>query len=296
MYKYYAMGLEKIYSALTAKKVDEGIAFLVTSESHLIEAHLYGNIIINLKSRHMPVDQLARQLTSVALKDANVSAAAIRLAHANPDIIAATFPPSAELALSAELWTPAKRLRTLKLLAHLQTTESAGGTAAAEMIATEIARRYPRFSLSRTTLEKRAAQFSEDFRFPLPFLPITAIPDNPGAVPAWLTSSCKELSPLLENVLLNYLVFGETLHRIYEGVAKRENTLETKTGCVRISRVLYHEAGTSPTVSLFSGFRLVGVFNVTPLDDRRLDIHLSGEDAAKTALRDGDPLYLIFAK
>lgn len=296
MYKYYAMGLEKIYSALAAKNVDEGIAFLVTDENHLIEVHLYGNIIINLKSRHMPIDQLAGQLASLPLKDANITATAVRLAQAQPGVIRTTFPQAAALALSRESWSPARRVRTVKLLAALQSADAGSGTDAAALIAAEIIKRYPEFSLHRSRIEKRIANFTEEFRFPLPFLVPDSIPDDPLEAAVWLVTACKSIPPLLETVLVLYLIFGETLHKVYQGNARRENTLDTKDGCIRISCILYREAAAAGLVSLLRGTELVGVFQVTPLDDRRLDILLSEADASRASLRDGDPLHLIFAK
>jgi hypothetical protein len=290
------MSLEKIYSALKTKNIEEGIAFLVTSESHLIELHLYGNIITNIKSRHMPAVQIAGQLNSLTLKDTNISAAPVRLAQAQPDIIMATFMPSAPFALNADMWSPARRVRVIRLLAHLQAEASGAGTKAAVLIAAEITRRYPDFSLNRHTIEKRVSSFAEEFRFPLAFLASSSLPDDELATPAWVVAAMKDLPQLLETILVNDLIFGTTLHKLFEGKVKRENTLETKRGCVRISRIMYPLAATTGFVSLFRGKQLVGSFHITPLDDRRLDIHIADEDASSASLGDGDPLHLIFAR
>lgn len=296
MGKYYAMSLEKIYSVLKAKNIDEGIAFLVTNESHLIELHIYGNIIINIKSRHAPATQIAGQINSLAVKDINISPAPIRLAQTQPVIVSTTFLPAAPFALSPDMWTPSRRVRGITLLAHLSADESGEGAKAAALIAAEIGRRYADFSLRREVLEQRISRFADDFRFPLAFLPSSSLPENELAMPAWTVSAMKDLPALLTTLLMNYLIFGSALHKLYEGVVKRENTLETKRGCVRISRILYPEAATAGFVSLFRGTRLVGTFHITPLDDRRLDIHLADEDASNASLGDGDALHLIFAR
>ncbi|MCK7507574.1 MAG: hypothetical protein MZV70_28410 [Desulfobacterales bacterium] len=58
--RHNARRMEKIYSVINNSRHDDGVLFLVTPRDCLIEAQVYGRIIIQCKSRALSPDEILR--------------------------------------------------------------------------------------------------------------------------------------------------------------------------------------------------------------------------------------------
>ena len=78
------MALEKLYSVIRKGCLREGNAYVITGGKHLIEALIYNEVIVNVKSRTLSHEQIIESLVTNDITEVNASPADVKLEESNP--------------------------------------------------------------------------------------------------------------------------------------------------------------------------------------------------------------------
>lgn len=288
------MSLEKLYSVIKKKSFEVGQAYIITGSKHLIEAQIYSAVIVRVKSRTLSYEQIIEALLADDISRVNESPENVKLEDIQPLTIEKTFRASAPFAIDPGDTSPQRLFNILRLMAYLAKTPE--GFNAFDIMADEILKKYPCFSLERTEIRKRIYDITTDYFSASPFLNSDTIPSNRRLIPDWVFSSGVIADSVLKDVLLYFIFFGEMLQPVARSIVKRESGFGAKTGFARISKVAHSAAANSNSAIIFKGSSKMGELNITFHSENKPGILITQADLGKLYIKDGDTVSLVFNK
>ncbi len=163
------MALEKLYSVIKKRCLAEGNAYIITDGKHLIEALIYSEMIVNVKSRTLSHEQIIESLIANDIKEVNASPAEVKFDDIQPATIEKTFPAAAPFILSLDDAIAQRILSILRLLGYLAKS-GPEGYAAFDVVIEEILKNHPSFSLEGTHWSRKGSTtFRMSFLLLIPF-------------------------------------------------------------------------------------------------------------------------------
>ena len=289
------MALEKLYSIIKKGSVQDGNAYIITGDRHLIEALIYNEIIVHVKSRTLSHDQIIESLLTNDIKEVNASAANVKFEDVNAITIEKTFRSSAPFILSVDEAVAYRILRILRLLAHLAKS-GPECHAAFDVVTEEILKNYPGFSFDSATISKRVDDFSNEFLIAYPFRSGYPMPSDPRLIPEWVFNRIMMPDSLFKDIFLYFIFFGDLFQPVFKTIVKKESGFGAKVGVARMSRVIYSPACNGNIVSIYKGAAKVGDLQLNCHSEKKTGILITQADLDKLNVRDGDTVSLTFKK
>jgi len=180
-------------------------------------------------------------------------------------------------------------------MGHLTKSDD-DGLEAFDIIADEITKRYPNYSLEREVIKKRIYDFSNEYLASSPFLNSETIPYNRRKIGEWVFNSIVLQDSILKDVVLYFIFFGEMLRPVVKTFVKKELGLAAKVGSARVSRAVYHAAPDSNMVTIFMDNANLGELNLSWHTENKPGIRIPKADLDKLGLKDGDTISLVLNK
>jgi hypothetical protein len=289
------MALDKLYSVIKQKGLEDGRAYIITGAKQLIEAQIYSAIIVQVKSRTLSHEQIMGSLLTGDITQVDESPAHVRLEDANPETIRHTFHAFSQFILSPDDATPQRLLKILRLLARLGKSGSEG-LAALDIIVADMKNAYPKFSLESSVIKKRIDEFSNEFLIAYPFLNGDPIPLEKRQVPMWIFEKISMPESLFKDIFLYFIFFGDYFLPIYKAIVKKESGFGAKVGTARLSKVIYSAALNCEAAAIFKGIAQMGELKINWHSEKKTGVLITQVDLDKLGMRDGDTVNLIFKK
>ncbi len=287
------MALEKLYAVIKKRCLEEGNAYIITGGKHLIEALIYNEVIVNVKSRTLSHEQIIESLIANDIKEVNASPAEVKFDDIQPATIEKTFPAAAPFILSLDDTVAKRILNILRLLGHLAKS-GPEGYAAFDVVTEEILKNYPGFSLESATVKKRIDNFSNEFLIANPFHNGEALPSERRFVPGWIFSRIMMPDSLFKEIFLYFVFFGDLFQPVFKTIVKKESGFGAKVGVARMSRIIYSAACSANTVSIFKGAAKAGELQINCHSEKKTGILMTQADMDKLNIKDGDTVSLTF--
>ena len=287
------MALEKLYSVIKKRCLAEGNAYIITEGKHLIEALIYSEVIVNVKSRTLSHEQIIESLIANDIKEVNASPAEVIFDDIQPATIEKTFPAAAPFILSLDDAVAQRILSILRLLGYLAKS-GPEGYAACDIVVEEMLKNYPSFSLESATIKKRIDDFSNEFLIAYPFRNGEELPSERRFVPGWIFSRIMMPDNLFKEIFLYFIFFGDLFQPVFKTIVKKETGFGAKVGVARMSRVIYSAACSANTVSIFKGAVKSGDLQINCHSEKKTGILMTQSDMDKLNIKDGDTVSLTF--
>lgn len=289
------MPLDKLYSVIKQKGLEDGRAYIITGAKQLIEAQIYSAIIVQVKSRTLSHDQIMGSLLAGDITQVDESPAHVRLEDANPETIRQTFHAFSQFILSPEEASPQRLLKIIRLLGRLGKS-GAEGLAALDIIVNDIKSTYPKFSLESSVIKKRIDEFSNEFLIAYPFTNGEPIPVDRRQVPMWILEKVAMPESLFKDIFLYFIFFGDYFLPVYKAMVKKESGFGAKVGTARLSKVIYSAALNCEAAAIFKGVAQMGELKINWHSEKKTGVLITQVDLDKLNMRDGDTVSLIFKK
>ncbi|HTZ17240.1 MAG TPA: hypothetical protein VMB78_02240 [Dissulfurispiraceae bacterium] len=289
------VSLERLYSVAREKNLHEGVSYITTGDRHIIEARLYNDILINLRSSALSRDQMIDCLLSDDFTEISEVAADVGLEDIQALTIEKTFPACSPFLFSADEKMVQRLLDILMILACLAKAGFEGLTAFG-IVCDEITKSFPKFSLSGETIRKRIDEFLNEFLIAYPFVGSEPVPSEYHLVPGWVFDRLKMPPGLFRDIFIYYIFFGDVFESVFRTIVKKEKGFGAKVGHARMSKVIYSAAANSNAVAIFKGASGVGELKLFCHAEKKTGILITQADLDKLGIRDGDTVSLIFKK
>jgi hypothetical protein len=287
------MSLERLYSLVRNKNIQEGVAYIITGDKHLIEARLYNEILINLRSRTLSYEQMIDCLLSGEIGEIAGSAANVSLEDIQASTIVKTFAASSPYVFSTDD-NLVQRLLSVMLLLEYLVKSGSDGFEAFDVVSEEIRKAYPKFSLASETIKNRIDEFSNEFLIAYPFMNGEPVPSDRHLIPGWVFDRLKMPKGEFEDIFIYYIFFGDVSEPVFRTIVKKEIGFGAKVGHARMSKVIYSAAAKSNAVTIFKGASRVGELKLLCHAEKKTGILITQTDLEKLGIRDGDTVSLIF--
>jgi len=289
------MPLENLYSMIKTRGFEEGHVYIITGSKHLIEAEIYAATIVHAKSRTLSQEQITDALLTDVISRVNESPGMLKMEEFQTATIKKLFRISAPFVLAPGDASPHRLFNILKLMVYLARSD-ADGLEAFDIIADEITKKYPKFSLERADIKKRINDFSNEYLASSPFLNSDTIPYNRREIGDWVFNSIVLHDNILKDVVLYFIFFGEMLRPVVKTVAKKESGLAAKVGSARLSKVVYNTSPDSNMVTIIKGTTKMGDLNLSWTTENKPGILIAKADLDKFNIKDGDTISLVLNK
>lgn len=289
------MALEKLYSVIRKGCIEEGNAYVITGGKHLIEALIYNEMIVHVKSRTLSYEQIIESLVTNDIREVNASVAKVKLEDVNPATIEKIFPSAAPFILSLDDAVAHRILSILRLLGYL-TRYGLEGYAAFDVITEEILKNCPGFSIDGAMVKKRIDDFSNEFLIAYPFQSGDLLPPDRRLIPEWVFTKMTMPDSLFKDIFLYYIFFGDLFQTVFKTIVKKESGFGAKVGVARMSKVIYGTACNGSMVSIYKGAAKVGDLQLICHSEKKTGILITQVDLDKLKIRDGDTVSLTFKK
>lgn len=289
------MPLERLYSAIKKRNIDEGIAYIVTGSRNHIEARIYSSVIVSLKSRTLSQFQMIEALLAGDLARIDHSVAAVSLEDIQPVTIGKIFHISAAHIFTSDETAPHRLLRILHLMSHLASA-GADGLEAFDVVSEEILKRYPKFSLIDAVIKRRIDDFLNEFLIAYPFADDEPIPHEVYGVPAWVFERIKMSDSMFRDIFIYSIFFGDLFRPVIRAIVKREGGFGAKVGYARLSKVIYSTSLKGTAATIFKGAAEMGELGLNWHAEKKTGVLITQVDMDKLGIRDGDTVSMVVKK
>ncbi len=287
------MPLDKIYSVIKSNNIDEGIAYIITEDKHLIETRIYHGVIVHIESRTLSHEQMIDSLLSDHISEVALSPSNISLEEIQPATIEKTLHSCSPFVFNTDAALAQRLLSMIRLLGYLAKSGT-DGFAAFDVIATAILRAYPKFSLESSTIKKRIDDFSNEFLIACPFLNSEPLPPDGRLIPGWVFNRITIPAGLFKDMFIYFIFLGDVFEPVFRTIVKKESSFGAKVGHARMSGVVYSAAAKSRAVTIFKGASKAGELNLLCHSEKKTGILITQTDLDKLGIKDGDTVSLIF--
>ena len=289
------MPLENLYSVIKKRGFEEGHVYIITSSKHLIEVEIYAALIVHVKSRTLSYEHIIDALLADDISRVNESPGSLKMEEFQTATIKKVFRVSAPFILAPDEASPQRLFNIIKLMGHLAKSDP-DGIEAFDIIADEITRRYPNFSLERADIKRRIYDFSNEYLASSPFLNSDTIPSDRREIGDWVFNSIVLHDSVLKDVVLYSVFFGVMLWPVVKTLAKKESGLAAKVGFARLSKKVYNLDSENNIVAVFKGITKMGELNLRWNTEKKPGIFIAKADLDKINIRDGDAVCLVLIK
>ncbi|HUL00479.1 MAG TPA: hypothetical protein VLX29_06435 [Nitrospirota bacterium] len=285
-----------LYSTIEEKGFENGIAFIMTPNTSVIEAHIYGGIIIYFKSLRLSFEQICGVFMSGDIKEITFRRAEVKPEIVQPQVVAQTFPG----AISASALDPArtpipKLLRIVHLLSCLVQPDKDEGMKAFDIMCRQISMLYSGFLPDVATIKERMGRAGDEFGIPTALLSSKSLPTDVYSVPKWVFNNLQALAEgPMKDVTLYFIFFGETSNRVIKTVIGKETSLGAKQGYAILSRAVYPKFQGNQSVTIFRGIEKAGDIKIDWHTDKKSAMLLTKADMEKFGLKNDERVNLLF--
>jgi hypothetical protein len=285
------MLLGNIYTALRSRDLETGTVHISTTDMHRIDVHVYSGIIVDLDSFTLSLDQIIETLLSGDADSADVVAADVDPGSVKHEVIEKLFYESTHFALQPDGTSPARLLRILHVMASLARRET--GIAAFDMMASELVRRYRKFSLESATVRERIDSFSAEYLIAVLSPDSSSMPSGERNIPGWVFNSVTMPASFFREIVLYYIFFGELSRPVFRTVVKKEAGADAKAGFARISKAVYSATGSGSAAIIFKGAAEMGALDLAWHSENNTGLIIPQADLERLNVKDGDMVSLV---
>lgn len=284
-----------VYSLIEEKGFGDGLVFIALQDNTILNATIYGGIIISFKCPRLSFGQIVDALSKGAVKDISLQKSEVHLDTIQPEVIAQTFPAAvAASALNPARTSLPRLLRAVRILAGLTRADKARGGKAFDIVSRLLSMLHPGFLLDNTTIKKRADRLEEEFNISTGFLADKPVPRDAYSVPQWIFTHFDAISTSpLKEVLLYFLFFGEVFEKVIRAVVEKEMSLGAKQGYALLSKAAYPALTDARSASIFNGAVKVGEIKIDWNSDRKNVVLFAKPDFDRLGLESGGTVNLI---
>jgi hypothetical protein len=286
-----------MYSIIEEKGFSNGVAFIVTKNASVIEAHIYSGIIIVLKSTGLSCDQICGILSNGDVKEITFRKDEVKPEIVQPQVVAQTFPGAvAASAISPARTALPKLLRLVRLLSCLTKTDNDDGKKAFDIMCRQISMLYPSFLPDVLTLKGRMDMISSKFGISTTFLNSKPLPANIYSTPGWFFSNFEYLGngPIKEAILY-FIFFGEMFQKVIRAEVGEGSSSGARPGFAILSKAVYPELQDNTSASIFRGAEKIGDIKIKWSTDKKTAVLFTKADLHKFGLENDSTVNLIFA-
>jgi len=227
------MGWNRIFDELADRKTNEGVFFAVTPANRLVELFFYARTLVKVRARQFSSDQLDVLLHEGKFSKITFSPMSVKPESIDPQVIGRYFHLITDHVLSPEGTIPQDRVCLIRLMRYLDSLDTEDGYRAVCVMAEQIQRLDPAFSLDAKTIRTRIDHAHEELGFALPVLDSRDVPDETKGMLGWMFSHRITNDSLMESIFLHYLFFGVSFARIHTAVVG-SGAPDEKTGGARV--------------------------------------------------------------
>jgi len=284
-----------LYSTILEKGFEDGVVFIMTRSASVIEAHLYGGVIILLKSLRLSFDQICDVLSRGDIREITFQKAEVRPELAQAQAIAYTFPPTvAALASNPARTTHSKLIRMVSLMSGLVKANKDEGTRVFDGMSRQIALLYPGFLPEVSAIQGRIDRLNEEFGISTRFLDGKALPADSYSVPEWVFTHFEAIdNSLMREVVLYFVLFGEMTKKIVRTTVEKESGHGAKLSYARLSKTAHPESQDSGSAVIFRGAENIGTIKIDWHTEKQRTLSLTKTDLEAFGLDGGDTINLI---
>ena len=285
-----------VYSIIEEKGFDNGIAFIATQDDSIIEARLYGGIVISFKCLRLSPEQILGVLASGTIKDITLQKSDIQPRDAQPEVVAQTFPA----AVAASALTPARTahsrmLRIVQMMSALTGMDKDQGAKAFDIVSRQIAALYPGFKLDPETIGKRIEEVGEKFGIATGFLAGKPMPGDIYSAPQWVFSQFEAVvAGAMKEVILFFIFFGAVSGKVLSTTVEKETSLGAKKGFAILSSAVYPELKGSSSAFVYKGAEKIGELKIDWQTNKKTAVALTKADLDRFGLENGTKVNLVF--
>lgn len=284
-----------LYATIEEQGFDDGIIFMMTPNSSVIEAHLYSGIVIYFKSLRLTFDQICRTLASGDLTEITFRKSDIKPDAARGQMLEQTFPAAvAASAIHPARTTPSKLLRIVRLLPSLIKSDKEAGHKACEVMSRQISTLYPGFLPDVGAIKLRVGRLGEEFGISTTFLDNKPLPGDIYSVPEWVfTHFDASMNGLMKEMVLYFIFFGEIFKKAIRTTVEKETSLGAKQGYAILSKTVYPALQDNGTAIMFNGAEKIGEIKIDWHIDKKSSVLFTKADLDKLGLESGSKINLI---
>jgi len=227
------MGWNRIFDELADRKTNEGVFFAVTAANRLVELFFYAKTLVKVRARQFNSDQLDALFRTGDFSKITFSPMSVKTESIDPQAIERYFPAIVDYVLSPENTVPQDRICLVRLMRCLDSLGTEDGYRAVCVMAEQIQRLNPAFSLDVKTIRTRIDHAHEALGFAIPVIDSRDVPGQAKDVLGWVFSHKITNDSLMESIFLHYLFFGVSFARIHTAVVG-SGTPDEKVGGARV--------------------------------------------------------------
>jgi long-chain acyl-CoA synthetase len=286
-----------LYSTILEKGFENGVVFIMTRNASMIEAHIYGGVIILLKSLRLSFDQICDVLSRGDIREITFQKAEVRPELAQAQTIAYTFPPTvAAMASNHARTTHSKLIRMVDLMSGLIKANKDEGAKAFDIMGRQIALLYPGFLPEVSAIQERIDRLHEEFGISTRFLDGKELPADIYSVPAWVFTHFEAIdNNLMREVVLYFVLFGEVTKKIVRTTVEKESGYGAKMSHARLSKAAHPAMQDSGSAIIFRGAENIGTIKIDWHTEKKKTLSLTKTDLEAFGLDGGDKINLILA-
>lgn len=291
------MPLEKIYAALGENNLYNGIVYVTTQDNRLLEVHVFGGIIINIRSTAMPLADAMNTILEGAIKDIRATGTIVRINNIQPFVVKKLLPLSAPYVFSSQKLKLSAIVQLLKLIGYTAKSDISEIIALTGDIAREISKTNAKFTIDRVTVQNRIRRLRETYGIEMAGLASDFMPAGEKETLAWILDyvNLDESSALLDNIVC-FIFFGEFFEQPMTAKLKKDEGFGAKPGFVRLSKTIYQKFLDNTRVEVFYQNKQKASLGISWSTGKKPDILLSKPDMERLGLTEGDTITLIPAK
>jgi hypothetical protein len=284
--------MEKIYSVINNSQYDDGVLFLVTPRDCLIEAQIYGRIIIQCKSRALSPDDIYETIRKGTIREANMVKADVDPNGVDPSAISRTLPEAARYVFKPGDHDAVKPAKLISLLTCLTRSEEGEDSDACRTFVREIERVFPGFSYDCGVIQRRLKKLEDDYGITLHS---PNLPSDRAKVPGWIDMNARSIDDeSIRMLIICALFFGDGTEQVRNTEVRRDSSLGAKRGCARLSNLHYKANMVSNRVSIFRGLKRLGEMQIRWVSEKKPEIFITKSDLEVIGIENGDRVNLVF--
>lgn len=271
----FEMSWARIYEEFHKRNTGDGVVFAVTSSNRLVELFFYGRVLVKVRSRQMPADQLSEVLRIGDFGKINYTALAVKPEHIDPCIIRNYLPATAQHVFAVDHTTPFERIRFVRLVVHLKQLGTTEGVLAGSTLSEQMVKHSEGFSFRKVDIQKRLDSALDVLGFMVPSLSRESIPDSNDEVLDWIFRRPLTQDVRMETLILHYLLWGVAFAVVHPAQISGKK-IEGKPGHAHVIIPSNISVGHFEAMHLYRGLDFVGQLSASRLVEKKAEM-LSGE-------------------
>lgn len=263
----------------------------------MLEAHVFGGIIINIRSTAMPFVDAMNTILGGSVKDIKAAGTVVKPGNIQPFVVKKLLPLAAPYVFSSQKLKLPVMMQTLKLMGYATRSDISEIRAITDDIVREISKVNTKFAINRITTQNRIKRLKETYGIEMLGLANDIMPEGEKEAFVWILDyiNLDESNALLDNVAY-FIFFGEFLEQLITAKSKKDDRFGAKQGFIKLSKTTYQKFSDKNNAAIFYQNKQKASFGINWISDKKSDILFAKSDLENLGLAEGDTVTLILSK